>query len=197
MILSDGGIRRALQRLENPLIVDPGFDPARLQPASLELTLAPDVLFEKTTIRRDKYGTRYRQVDWDELTLCVGHDLCAGAHNVYMQPGDFWLASTAETVRIPTDLVAQVNGKSSWARKGLIVHTTAGFIDPGFKGQVTLELKNVSSKVIKLTVGVPICQLVFFQMESPSERPYGSKGLNSHYQGQTGPTRSAVSGWPG
>lgn len=192
MILSDRDIRAALQRLEDPLVVDPGFDPRRLQPASLELTLAPDVLFEKKFIKGDKWGNRHHYVEWAEMTLCVDHAMCAGSHGIYMQPGDFWLASTVEKVHIPRDLVAQVNGKSSWARKGLIVHTTAGFIDPGFRGTITLELKNVSSKAIQLTVGMPICQLVFFGMTSPSERPYGSEGLGSHYQGQRGATRSAA-----
>lgn len=190
MILADRDIRAALQRLEDPLIVDPGFDPRRLQPASLELTLAPDVLMEQVTFRRDKWGGRHRFVDWTEATLCL--DRCADEHAMYLQPGDFWLASTAETVRIPTDLVAQVNGKSSLGRKGLVVHQTAGFVDPGFRGTVTLELSNVSHRAIRLTVGMAICQLVFYRLSSPAERPYGTPGLGSHYQGQVGPTRSAV-----
>lgn len=190
MILSDRDIQAAMQRLENPLIIDPGFAPQRLQPASLELTLAPDVLFENISFKRDKYGSRHRYITWEPLTLCVDHALCAGIHAVYLQPGDFWLASTVETVRIPTDMVAQVNGKSSLARKGLVIHQTAGFIDPGFKGQVTLELSNASHRPIKLTTWMPICQLVFMQMTSPAQRPYGSAGLGSHYQGQRGPTPS-------
>lgn len=181
MILSDGGIRRALQRLENPLIIDPGFDPARLQPASLELTLAPEILVEM----------------WEGFLLpatITGGDECQKAGEFrYLHPGCFVLASTVESVRIPTDMVAQVNGKSSHARRGLVIHQTAGFIDPGFKGQITLELSNASQTPIKLAPGMVICQLVFTQMESPSERPYGSKGLGSHYQGQVGPTRSALS----
>lgn len=169
MILSDRDIRAAMQRLENPLIIDPGFAPERLQPASLELTMA---------------GTTYsplRDREYGPYPL--------GSLGV-LEPGDFVLGHTAETVHIPTDLVAQVNGKSSWARKGLIVHTTAGFIDPGFRGQITLEFKNLGEQVIKIPVGAPICQLVFFQMTSPAERPYGSVGLGSHYQGQRGPTPS-------
>jgi dCTP deaminase len=186
LILSDRDIRAALQRLEDPLIVDPGFDPARLQPASLELTLAADVLIERITYRRDKQGQRYKSVGWHESTVCLPQ--CVDEHNMFLQPGDFWLASTVEKVYIPTDLVAQVNGKSSLGRKGLVVHQTAGFIDPGFRGQITLELSNVSQRAIRLTVGMPICQLVFFQMTSPAQRPYGHVGLGSHYQGQQGPT---------
>lgn len=169
MILSDRDIRAAMQRLENPLIIDPGFDPGRLQPASLELTLD---------------GTNYSPL-LGELY---------GPHPVgdvgILDPGSFVLGCTAETVHIPTDLVAQVNGKSSWARKGLIVHTTAGFIDPGFKGQITLEMVNLGPCPIKIPIGAPICQLVFFQMTSPAERPYGHPQLGSKYQGQQGPTPS-------
>lgn len=192
MILSDRDIRAALQRLEDPLIVDPGFDPARLQPASLELTLASNVLIEEGQHKRNQWGILFvNEVTWRHGSVCEpgcsDHGQCPG-----IKGGDFWLASTAEKVHIPRNLVAQVNGKSSLARKGLIVHTTAGFIDPGFRGQITLELKNVSAGPIKLTAGMPICQLVFFQMTSPSERPYGSKGLGSRYQGQAGPTRSAA-----
>lgn len=157
-----------MQRLEDPLIVDPGFDPSRLQPASLELTLAPDF------ISQGRGG---------KVTIPGDH--------IEITNGMFVLGSTVEKVHIPRDLVAQVNGKSSWARKGLIVHTTAGFIDPGFKGTITLEFKNVSKYSIYLPIGAPICQLVFYQMTSPAERPYGSTGLFSHYQGQDGVTPAA------
>ena len=190
MILADHDIRAAMSRVENALVVDPPVRPDAFQPASLELTLAPDVLFQKRTWYRDKYGRRYPKVTFEEMTLCVDHELCAGEHDVYLHPGDFWLASTVETVHIPTDLVAQVNGKSSHARRGLIIHQTAGFIDPGFKGQITLELSNASMCSIKLTASMKICQLVFTQMTSPADRPYGSAGLGSHYQGQKGPTRA-------
>lgn len=188
MILSDGGIRAAMQRENDPIIIDPPFHPDRLQPASLELTLAPDVLIEKVKVRRDKHGKQYRSIVWNDATLCLPQ--CPPDHHMYLHAGDFWLATTVETVHIPTDLVAMVNGKSSLARKGLVIHQTAGFIDPGFRGQITLELSNVSAKPIKLTTWMPICQLVFMQMESPALRPYGSDGLGSHYQGQAGPTPS-------
>jgi dCTP deaminase len=105
-------------------------------------------------------------------------------------PDQFLLASTVQEVWMPDDLVAQVNGKSSLGRLGMTVHITAGFIDPGFRGTVTLELKNLSHSVITLRPGMPICQLVFFQMTSPADRPYGSEGLGSHYQGQIGVTAS-------
>lgn len=169
MILSDRDIRAAMQRLEDPLIVDPGFDPRRLQPASLELTLGAEFISQGRAGR-----------------VVIPED------HLELRAGGFVLGSTVEKVHIPKDLVAQVNGKSSWARKGLIVHTTAGFIDPGFRGKITLEFKNVSAYSIYLPIGAPICQLVFYQMTSPAQRPYGSDGLGSHYQGQDRVTASKV-----
>lgn len=171
VILSDRDIRVAMARLENALIVDPAVPDRAFQPASLELHMDGTTYVPAT----DRYHGPY-PVDSKGV----------------LEPGDFVLASTMETVRIPTDLVAQVNGKSSWARKGLIVHTTAGFIDPGFRGQITLELKNLGERAIKIPVGAPICQLVFFQMTSPALRPYGSKGLGSRYQDQKGVTGSRL-----
>jgi dCTP deaminase len=102
---------------------------------------------------------------------------------VTLHPGRFVLGHTTERVRIPDYLAAQVDGKSTWGRRGLLIHSTAGWIDPGFEGQITLELSNVSSEKIVLTAGVPIAQLVIFRMESAAERPYSGK-----YQGQTGVT---------
>lgn len=182
MILSDRDIRAAMQRLEDPLIVDPGFAANRLQPASLELTLAHDVLIDTGSTWDFDSGRKV------ERPYVVSKIPIAGKA---LYPQDFWLASTVEKIHIPRDLVAQVNGKSSHARKGLVVHQTAGFIDPGFKGTVTLELSNASRNPILLKAGMPICQLVFFQLSSPAERPYGSEGLGSHYQDQVGPTQSA------
>lgn len=179
MILSDRDIQGAMARLENPLIIDPPFHKDRLQPASLELTLADEILVSV------KGSQELVLTSFTELHETWDHGPWG-----YLNPGDFWLATTIETVQIPTDLVAQVNGKSSHARRGLVVHQTAGFIDPGFKGQVTLELSNASMNGIRLTRGMAICQLVFMQMTSPAERPYGSTGLGSHYQGQRGPTPS-------
>lgn len=183
MILSDRDIRAALQRLEDPLIVDPGFDPARLQPASLELTLDHDILVDVGSTFDFDTGTKVERPMAEDVIRERGKLLYSR---------DFWLASTVEKVHIPRDLVAQVNGKSSHARRGLVVHQTAGFIDPGFRGQITLELSNASRTPIRLQAGMAICQIVFFQMTSPSERPYGSKGLGSHYQGQAGATASAA-----
>lgn len=170
MILSDRDIRDALARLENQLVVDPLPPVQALQPASLELTIGNQILIPGEQTPR---------------VLEPGVDLV-------LNPGEFGLATTVERVRIPTDLVAQVNGKSSWARLGLMVHVTAGFIDPGFDGTITLELANVGTLPVSVPQGAAICQLVFFKLTSPAERPYGTEGLGSHYQGQDGVTPSAI-----
>lgn len=104
----------------------------------------------------------------------------------FMEPGEFLLASTTEHVDIPPDLAARIEGKSSLGRLGLAVHITAGFIDPGFRGKLVLELKNMGNEDVRLTHGMYIAQLSFFQLSSNAARPYGSAGLNSHYQGQQG-----------
>jgi dCTP deaminase len=108
----------------------------------------------------------------------------------WINPGEFMLACTLETVHIPADLVAQVNGKSSLGRLGLSVHITAGFIDPGFQGQITLELHNCSQKIIQLPRRMKICQLMLQRLATPAERPYGHPSRKSKYQGQTGVTPS-------
>lgn len=178
VILSDGGIQHVLARMFDPLIIDPPFHPDRLQPASLELTLDHRIKCEHL----DKAGLR---IGW----YC--DDITNYADDAYpMRAGQFILASSVEKVKIPTDMVALVNGKSSWARQGLVIHQTAGLLDPGFHGTVTLELSIVGHGAFWLKPGMPIGQLVFVQLTSPAQRPYGTLGLGSHYQGQEGPTPS-------
>ena len=107
-----------------------------------------------------------------------------------LHPGEFVLGSTYEVVTLPDDLAARLEGKSSLGRLGLLTHSTAGFIDPGFTGHVTLELSNVATLPITLWPGMKIGQLCFFRLSSPSENPYGSEKYGSRYQGQRGPTAS-------
>lgn len=107
-----------------------------------------------------------------------------------LHPGEFVLGSTYEFVKLPEDIAARLEGKSSLGRLGLLTHSTAGFVDPGFQGHVTLELSNVATLPIKLWPGMKIGQLCFFQLSSPSENPYGSAKYGSRYQGQRGPTAS-------
>jgi len=107
-----------------------------------------------------------------------------------LHPGEFVLGSTYEVVTLPDDIAARVEGKSSLGRLGLLTHATAGFVDPGFSGHVTLELANVATLPIKLYPGMKIGQFCFFRLTSPSEHPYGSAKYGSRYQGQRGPTPS-------
>ena len=107
-----------------------------------------------------------------------------------LHPGEFVLGSTRERLRLPDDLVSRVEGKSSLGRLGLLIHSTAGFIDPAWDGHITLELSNVNTIPITLYAGMRIGQLSFFELSSPAERPYGSPQLGSSYQGQSGPTPS-------
>ena len=107
-----------------------------------------------------------------------------------LHPGEFALGSTFEQVTLPDDVAARLEGKSSLGRLGLLTHSTAGFIDPGFSGHVTLELSNVATLPIKLWPGMKIGQLCFFRLSSPAENPYGTGGYLNRYQGQRGPTAS-------
>lgn len=116
----------------------------------------------------------------------------ATSGSLRLEPHAFWLGCTLESFKIPDDLAVRVEGKSTWGRRGLMVHLTAGFIDPGFQGQITLEMFNVSDQPIKLLPGMRIAQLSFHKLSSPAQRPYGSPGLGSRYQGQTGPTPAVV-----
>jgi dCTP deaminase len=125
--------------------------------------------------------------DQSDLTRVVEAD---GEDPFILHPGEFVLGSTYEVVSLPDDVAARVEGKSSLGRLGLLTHATAGFVDPGFSGHVTLELANVATLPIKLYPGMKIGQLCFFRLSSPAEHPYGSEKYGSRYQGQRGPTPS-------
>jgi dCTP deaminase len=138
--------------------------------------------------RNNRYAyidPRTPQPDLTEL-LSIGDD-----EPFILHPGEFVLGQTLEWVELPDDLVARLEGKSSLGRLGLLIHSTAGYVDPGWKGTLTLELSNVANLPIALYYGMRIGQISFFRMSSPVERPYGSKELGSKYQGQSEPTASA------
>ena len=130
------------------------------------------------------------------LKTLDGKITCLGFDDEYtLEPEEFILGSTSEFVTIPRDLVAQVDGKSSLGRLGILIHVTAGFIDPNFKGNITLEIKNVSNKPFILKRGMSIAQIVFFTLSSPCERGYGDDGLDNHYQNSYGTIRSRYDGY--
>ena len=180
MILSDRSLREAIDG--GRIVVDP-FDPETVQPSSIDVRV--DRLFR--VFRNHTAGMIDVKLDLTDLTELVE----IAPEGVFMlHPGEFVLGSTLERVAVPDDLVARIEGKSILGRLGLLIHSTAGFIDPGFSGHVTLELSNVATLPIKLWPGMKIGQLCFFKLSSPAEHPYGSAKYGSRYQGQRGPTPS-------
>ncbi len=178
--MSDRDIRASI---EAGLI---GLDPLEmglLQPSSIDVRL--DRFFR--LFDNHKYAFIDPAEQQDELTRLIEVD---PKEAFILHPGEFVLGSTYEFVTLPDDVAARLEGKSSLGRLGLLTHSTAGFVDPGFKGHVTLELSNVATLPIKLWPGMKIGQLCFFKLTSPSEHPYGSEKYSSRYQGQRGPTAS-------
>jgi dCTP deaminase len=180
VLLSDGDIRKEVAA--GRITLEP-WDPEMVQPSSVD-------------VRMDRYfrvfeNHRYPHIDPAEeqpdLTRLVE---APGDEPFILHPGEFVLASTYEVVTLPDDISARLEGKSSIGRLGLLTHSTAGWIDPGFSGHVTLELSNVATLPIKLWPGMKIGQLCFFRLTSPAEQPYGSGASGSRYQGQRGPTPS-------
>ena len=180
-VLADRDIRAALQ--EGRIRVDP-YDPACLQPSSVDLHLDREFrVFHNH--RYPHIDPRMEQSDLTELTTVDGDE------PFILHPGEFVLGQTLEWVELPDDIVARLEGKSSLGRLGLLIHSTAGYVDPGWRGNLTLELSNVSNLPIALYPGMRIGQISFLVLSSPVERPYGSPGLGSKYQGQSEPTESA------
>jgi dCTP deaminase len=180
-VLSDHDIAALLA--SGRVKVEP-YDAADLQPSSVDLHL--DRSFR--VFRNNRYAfidVRAPQPDLTELLNVADEE------PFVLHPGEFVLGQTLEWVELPNDLVARLEGKSSLGRLGLLIHSTAGYVDPGWKGKLTLELSNVAKLPIALYFGMKIGQISFFEMSSPVDRPYGSSGLGSKYQGQSEPTASA------
>jgi dCTP deaminase len=154
-----------------------------IQPSSVDVRL--DRIFR--TFENHKYAHIDPSENQPELTREVA---TVGAEPFILHPGEFVLGSTYEVITLPDDIAGRLEGKSSLGRLGLLTHSTAGFIDPGFSGHVTLELSNVATLPIKLWPGMKIGQLCLFRLSSPAEHPYGSAIYGSRYQGQRGPTPS-------
>jgi len=180
MVLSDRTIRRQLS--EGRIEIDP-YDDSLLQPSSLDVRV--DRFFR--VFRNSRYPFIDVKEEMEDLTELVE---IGEAEPFILHPGEFVLGSTLERVKLPDDLVARLEGKSSLGRLGLLIHSTAGFIDPGWDGHVTLELSNVANLPITIYYAMKIGQLSFVQLTEPAETPYGATGLGSKYQGQAGPTPS-------
>ena len=180
MVLSDRTIKEELAA--GRLRIEP-LDEQDIQPASVDVHI--DRVFRVFKVSSRPYIDVREPMD--DLTDEVVIDESAP---FFIHPGEFVLASTLEVVTLPDDILAQVEGKSSLGRIGLLIHATAGFVDPGWTGKLTLELSNVAKMPIALHFGMKIGQLSFLRMSTPVDRPYGSPGLRSKYQGQTSPTPS-------
>jgi dCTP deaminase len=180
VLLSD---RDILDEIHAKRIVVEPYDEAMVQPSSIDFRL--DRYFR--VFENHRYPHIDPAADQSDLTRMVEP---VGDEPFILHPGEFVLGSTFEVVTLPDDLAARVEGKSSLGRLGLLTHATAGFVDPGFSGHVTLELANVATLPIKLYPGMKIGQLCFFRLSSPAEHPYGSAKYGSRYQGQRGPTPS-------
>ncbi|WP_327585934.1 dCTP deaminase [Nonomuraea sp. NBC_00507] len=180
MLLSDRDILAEINT--GRLMLDP-FDREMIQPSSIDVRL--DRFFR--VFENHRYPHIDPSIEQPDLTRMVEPP---GDEPFILHPGEFVLASTYEMITLPDDLASRLEGKSSLGRLGLLTHSTAGFIDPGFSGHVTLELSNVATLPIKLWPGMKIGQLCVFKLSSPAEHPYGSAKYGSRYQGQRGPTPS-------
>jgi dCTP deaminase len=186
MILSDCDIRARLAR--GDLKVGPLEDAElQIQPASIDVRLADEFV-----IYRPSQVSCLDPRDPQTLIAASQRIQIPAGEAFVLHPGEFGLASTIEAVTIPHDLVATVDGRSSIGRLAVVIHATAGFIDPGFEGQITLELSNIGPIPVKLYPGMRVAQLVFHELKSPAEMPYGSAGRGSNYQGQRGPQPSRI-----
>jgi dCTP deaminase len=182
MIFSDRSIREAIEN--GRIRLDP-YDPSLVQPSSVDVRC--DNRF------RVFENHRYPHIDPKAPQADLTTEVKVSESDPFiLHPGEFVLGNTLETVGLGDDVVARLEGKSSLGRLGLLIHSTAGFIDPGFEGQVTLELSNVASLPITIYPGMKIGQISFYEMTTPAEHPYGSPELGSKYQGQSGPTASRM-----
>ncbi len=183
-MLSDRDIRLAMTpekmsprlRHRDPLRIVPEPSDEAIQPSSVDLRLDNEFIY--WSLLADEYGIK----GYEKVKIITDEWL--------LEPGQFILAGTLEFVAIPNWLAGQVDGKSTLGRQAVPVHMTAGFIDPGFQGKITLEIKNLGYEAIPLTAGMKICQLVLHKLSSPALRPYGHKDLKSKYQFQNGVTEA-------
>ncbi len=182
MVLSDKTIKEEISRKR--IIIDP-LDVRDIQPASVDVHLDDKILVFRNS-RKPYIDIKEDTTDLTELQKIEDDQ------PFILHPGEFVLASTRENIQIPDDIVARLEGKSSLGRIGLLIHSTAGYVDPGWKGHLTLELSNVANLPVTLYSGMKIGQISFIRLSTPADNVYGSKNLGSKYQGQTEPTASRI-----
>ncbi len=182
-VLSDHTIKEELAA--GRIVIEP-LDEDAIQPASVDLRL--DHSFRTFRVTTRPYVDVRQPVDDLTELVSIGRE-----EPFILQPGAFCLGTTFEMITLPDDIVARIDGRSSLGRLGLLVHATAGYVDPGWTGKLTLELSNQSHMPIALYYGMRVAQISFLRLTSAVDRPYGTPGLGSKYQGQTGPTPSRIS----
>jgi len=184
-ILSDKDIKEYLQ--EGKIAIEPLKDEKQIQPSSVDLRLGDEFKVFKV-IRKPYIDPK----DEEDIASYMESTTVKEGEAFIIHPNEFALATTLEYVKLPDDLVARVEGRSSMGRLGVTMHVTAGFIDPGFEGKITLEISNIGAMPVALYPNQRVCQIVFETMTSPSEIPYGHPDRNSKYMGQTRPESSRV-----
>lgn len=184
-ILSDIDIKKYLE--EGNIVIDPITDEKQIQPSSVDLRLGNKFKGFKIVTKPfiDPYDDNDLESYMNEIVVEEGQPFI-------IHPGEFTLATTYENVKLPSDIVARVEGRSSMGRLGITMHVTAGYIDPGFEGNITLEISNIGKMPVALYPGQRVCQIVFETMTSPSAKPYGHEDRDSKYMGQTGPQVSRI-----
>ena len=184
-ILSDKTLKKYLK--EGKIGFEPLTDEKQIQPSSIDMRLGDEFKVFKV-IRKPYIDPK----DPDDISSYMESTVVPEGEAFIIHPNEFALATTLEYVKVPDDLVARVEGRSSMGRLGVTMHVTAGFIDPGFEGNITLEISNIGAMPVALYPGQRVCQIVFETMTSPSEMPYGHPDRNSKYMGQTRPESSRV-----
>jgi dCTP deaminase len=183
MVLSDRSIKEGLD--QGRIIIKP-FDESCLQPASVDVHLDRKLQVPRNQRHPSHIDTRKNVESFNEIIELEDDK------PFFLQPGEFVLVSTLEDIGLPDDIVAKLEGKSSLGRIGLLVNSTAGYVDPGWRGHLTMEVTNAAKLPITLYYGMKIGQITFLKLTTPVDRPYGTKGLGSKYQGQTEPTASRI-----
>ena len=184
-ILSDVDIKKYLN--DNRIVITPLKDEKQIQPSSVDLSIGNE--FKGFKIITKPFIDPFDKIN---LESYMESFVIPDGEPFIIHPGEFTLATTYETVKLPADIVARVEGRSSMGRLGVTMHVTAGYIDPGFEGKITLEISNIGKMPVALYPGQRVCQIVFETMTSPSAKPYGHEDRDSKYMGQTGPEVSKI-----